>query len=109
MYCPKCLAEYREGFTKCADCDVELLEGKPPENEPAYIDLVTVFETPDPAAFAVAESLLQAAGVDYVVQNEGTENIFPQLGAMQIQVHSEIAQKAHDILKDVDKEPPHDE
>jgi hypothetical protein len=108
MYCPKCLADYREGFTECADCGVALVEGTPPEQEPAYIDLVTVFETPDPAAFAVAESLLQAAEIDYVVQNEGTENIFPQLGAMQIQVYSTVARKAREVLKDVDKEPPHD-
>jgi len=26
MYCPQCKAEYREGFTRCADCDVELVK-----------------------------------------------------------------------------------
>ncbi len=25
MYCPQCKAEYRQGFTRCADCDVELV------------------------------------------------------------------------------------
>jgi hypothetical protein len=25
MICPQCRAEYRQGFTRCADCDVELL------------------------------------------------------------------------------------
>lgn len=25
MFCPNCKAEYREGFTRCADCDVELV------------------------------------------------------------------------------------
>ncbi|RME20548.1 MAG: hypothetical protein D6806_16165 [Deltaproteobacteria bacterium] len=25
-YCPQCLSEYREGFTRCADCDVELVD-----------------------------------------------------------------------------------
>lgn len=28
MICPKCNEEYREGFTKCADCDVDLVEHK---------------------------------------------------------------------------------
>lgn len=109
MYCPKCLVEYREGFTECADCGVALVEGTPPEREPAYVDLVTVLETSNAAAFAVAESLLRAAEIDYIVQNEGTENIFPQLGAMQIQVDSSVAKKAHEILKDVEKDPPHDD
>jgi hypothetical protein len=26
MFCPECKAEYRPGFTRCADCDVELVE-----------------------------------------------------------------------------------
>jgi hypothetical protein len=25
MFCPQCKAEYRQGFTRCADCDVELV------------------------------------------------------------------------------------
>ncbi len=31
MYCPKCQTEYRKGFATCADCDIPLLEGLPPE------------------------------------------------------------------------------
>ncbi len=30
MFCPKCKAEYRQGFTRCADCDVDLVEVLPP-------------------------------------------------------------------------------
>ncbi len=26
MFCPQCKAEYRQGFTRCADCNVELVE-----------------------------------------------------------------------------------
>jgi hypothetical protein len=29
MICPQCKAEYRAGFTVCADCDVELVPGEP--------------------------------------------------------------------------------
>lgn len=110
MYCPKCLVEYREGFTECADCGVALVEGTPPDPKVAYVDLVTVLETNNAAAFAVAESLLRAADIDYVVQNAGASNVFPvtDIGPMQIQVESDLAQKASEILKDVDKEPPHD-
>ncbi|MCC6488368.1 MAG: DUF2007 domain-containing protein [Candidatus Hydrogenedentes bacterium] len=106
MFCPKCRTEYREGFTTCADCGATLVDTLPPEPEPEYVDLVTVLETNEAADFAVAESLLQAAGIDYVVQNEGTENIWPQLGAMQIQVRGEEAAQALEVLKDVDKAPP---
>ncbi len=30
MYCPQCKAEYRQGFTRCTDCDVELVYEPPP-------------------------------------------------------------------------------
>jgi hypothetical protein len=29
MYCPQCKAEYRQGFTRCADCDVALVAELP--------------------------------------------------------------------------------
>lgn len=29
MFCPECKAEYRQGFTHCADCDVELVAQLP--------------------------------------------------------------------------------
>src|SRR3984957_13664244 len=29
MFCPVCKAEYRQGFTRCADCDVELVYEPP--------------------------------------------------------------------------------
>ena len=29
MYCPKCRAEFREGFYRCVKCDADLVEGEP--------------------------------------------------------------------------------
>lgn len=31
MFCPLCKAEYREGFTHCVDCDVDLVNELPPD------------------------------------------------------------------------------
>jgi hypothetical protein len=33
MWCPSCGAEYRQGFTHCPDCDVDLVEEEPDEPE----------------------------------------------------------------------------
>ena len=33
-YCPKCGTEYREGFNKCADCDVSLVDNQPNLKKP---------------------------------------------------------------------------
>jgi hypothetical protein len=35
MYCPQCKAEYRQGFTRCADCEVELVY-EPPQSAPGW-------------------------------------------------------------------------
>jgi hypothetical protein len=37
MFCPACKAEYRPGFTHCADCDVDLVANLP-EAKPESID-----------------------------------------------------------------------
>ena len=31
MWCPECKNEYREGITRCADCDVDLVDELPEE------------------------------------------------------------------------------
>jgi hypothetical protein len=32
MFCPECRYEFRRGFTRCNNCDVDLVETLPPEN-----------------------------------------------------------------------------
>lgn len=35
MFCPECKAEYRPGFTRCSDCDVNLVAELPPADNSA--------------------------------------------------------------------------
>ncbi len=68
MFCPKCRAEYREGFDTCADCQVALVEELAPEPEPQFQDfseLMTVF---DESQIAVIRSLFDDAGLAYYFQ-----------------------------------------
>jgi hypothetical protein len=37
MICPKCGAEYRQGFTQCADCGVDLVAGPPGQALAAFL------------------------------------------------------------------------
>jgi hypothetical protein len=39
MYCPKCRSEYREGFTTCSDCKVELVDELPKEPKEGLKDI----------------------------------------------------------------------
>ena len=45
MFCPECRAEYRPGFTRCSDCDVELVSAIPAQNKRVRPDSATVFLT----------------------------------------------------------------
>jgi len=37
MHCPQCRAEYRAGFIRCSDCDVELVDHLPVD--PPVVDV----------------------------------------------------------------------
>jgi len=75
MICPNCKAEYRPGFTRCADCLVPLVDALPePElgtpkrhkssKEPlGRLELVTVLRAGDAGLAMLAESLLQSADI----------------------------------------------
>jgi len=111
MFCPECGGEYREGFTHCADCDVDLVESLPTLEEMPDTGLVTVLETDDPAELALAESLLQEAGIPFVKRGDYLHNqfVFGALGlgfndvagAVVIQVAEEHAEAADQVLEEI--------
>ena len=70
MFCPSCGTEYREGFTRCSDCDVDLVWEAPLRGEPD-LKLVKVFETKNPALVGVIESLLDSAEIDFLTKIRG--------------------------------------
>lgn len=108
MYCPECGSEYREGFFTCVDCEVPLTEAPPPDQE-VHPDLqfVTVFEGSDPAALALAESLLLEEKIPYFKKSEQVQDLFamgrlisynPVVGPIVIQVPEEHAEAALEML-----------
>ena len=38
MFCPECEGEYREGFTRCADCEVDLVAALPTHVDAKHVD-----------------------------------------------------------------------
>ena len=107
MFCPQCHAEYMPGFTRCADCDVELVEmpavDKPARREPARRepmgDLVTVFSSRDPGLVSIAESLLQSADIRFSVR--GGLVPYPTALSVDLQVLASDADDARRILADL--------
>jgi len=66
MFCPECKAEYRQGFTRCADCDVELVHELPrtaDDDEPTGDPFCSFWRGDDPRIYAEICELLNEAGI----------------------------------------------
>ncbi len=104
LFCPQGGAEYREGFLECSDCHLPLVAGLPPESQPQSqrqpdLELVTVLVTGNPALIAVAKSLLEDSGIEYLTQNEGLHDLFPvDRFRIHIQVRQEDEEEATGLL-----------
>ena len=73
MYCSECKAEYRSGFTECADCKIPLVSELPKsadEAEPEFVDLEEVVSITNKGEIAFVKSLLEAEKIPYVAQGE---------------------------------------
>ena len=127
MYCPQCLTEYRDGFFECADCRVPLAPGPPPEGvdepqpvfggagRPPYngeLELVTVLETEDPFALALAQAALEEVGIEYLVV-AGSDKEVPDAVRLdpqarhhhpyRVQVTVECRGKARELLEPLEQ------
>jgi hypothetical protein len=119
MFCPECGAEYREGYTECADCGVALVDTSPAESDHPEGPFMTVFETADASLLPVVESLLDSADIPYLIQGgETSGGLFPLgsvgggpderlLGAV-IKVPEEYVDTAVALLTEADEVPDYD-
>ena len=75
MICPKCHAEYREGFDRCADCDIPLMSETDSEIDSADAEdstsseLQPVFETQDSSFLSDLVTLIEENKIPYVLQS----------------------------------------
>jgi len=98
MYCPICKTEYREGFTKCADCMVPLVETLPPEKPepiPEYVDLQEIMTSISLGDIEIGRSILNDNQIPCVVEGETAIGM-----PARILVPKDKAKKAKEALKD---------
>ena len=67
MFCPRCKAEYRPGFTRCADCDVDLVDQLPLPAAPSSQPLEVVWSGQDQQECVFWCQALKAAGILFTV------------------------------------------
>jgi len=108
LYCPRCGAEYREGFASCSDCRVALVTEPPEESPPVDVDLECVFESTNPALLAVVKSLLEDAGIDYLSSGDAQFSVLPVL-PVRIEVDHSRAEEARALLEDLESADEPDE
>jgi hypothetical protein len=67
MYCPQCKAEYRQGFTRCADCDVQLVQDLASSSDAAADKdpFCQFWKGEDPRVFAELCAVLEESGIPY--------------------------------------------
>lgn len=102
MFCPECRTEYREGFTICADCNVDLIKALSPEPEPEFVDFKEVLGTYNPADVAFLKSLLDSEGIQYFFKGEIFMYVRPLADPVRLMVRTDQVEEAIELLKNVE-------
>ena len=115
MICPTCRTEYRDGFTRCSDCDGDLIADPGPEGVP-QTRLVKVFETGNAALVPLIESVLADAGIEFMVKGDRLQDLFGWgrfgtnyslvVGTVQFYVVEEDEAEARQVLETLASEAP---
>ncbi len=112
MFCPKCDAEYIPGFTRCSDCDIDLVKSteaasqwrarQPQQQE----DLVCVYRATVRGRLPIAESLLRSADIPFVVLGGHVQQLagVDGYGFAEIHVAAADAADARELLADLDRQ-----
>ncbi len=107
MFCPKCKAEYREGFSRCADCDVDLVPELPPEIEeiPEYVDWIKITSFMNRYEADLAQGLLEANDIEAVTFSDDCGSVDPALTfalGIRLMVKEEDVERAKEVLIDAE-------
>ncbi len=73
------------------------------------IELVNVFDSANPGLLALAKSLLEGAGIEYLAVGENAGAVFsgnPFLGKVRLDVAKDRAEEATALLAELQDEPP---
>ena len=110
MYCQKCKAEYREGFNKCSECQVDLVNELPKEpeqklehsaQESEYIEYVCLLTTFNPADVAIIKSILDGTDIQYFFKDEILANVRPLADPTRLMIDKHQIEDTKELLKDL--------
>jgi len=93
MFCPKCRVEYRRGFTRCADCDVDLVDVLTEEDHSSDEALTTLWECDSESECVDVCEELKSADIRYHV----VEIPHEKTARMGVTWHYQILISKHDL------------
>ena len=110
MYCPECRSEYRPGFIRCNDCDVELVdhlpEPAPAESEHVreseYSDYVSVSDALGSFELQQICAFLKGNGIPAELRADTLQKIYGGQGATEVMVPRQFESEALDLLERAD-------
>lgn len=118
MFCPQCKAEYRPGFDRCSDCDVQLVDHLQVEEPKRAPKDRRTFDadsfTPEPELVVIrtyqrgldadlGKSVLEAAGIQSMIRGDSGRRYYYGYGlalstGIELLVRAEDAEDAEKIL-----------
>ena len=119
MFCPLCKAEYRQGFTRCADCDVELVPALEAETAAeSGGPVVVLWQGEDPVLFGAITAALAEAEIEFYERQGEDEDIsysrpFPvkllSSGSFEVRVFQRDLAAARDVVQELEGMPPEEQ
>lgn len=110
MICPNCETEYRDGFERCADCDVPLVEELAPEVGTA---LMVIYDGANMPIVTRLVDALEDEGIAYVIESGTALDLLdmtdeeaaaagdaPREWRARVSVPASSADRAGDLLRD---------
>jgi hypothetical protein len=103
MFCPQCKVEYRPGFTRCSDCDVDLVTSLDPSISPAKQQgPALAWRGDDPVIFSRVLAALQNAEIpSYQIADHDQLAVQPAIPRPRygIFVRREDASRAEEVVR----------
>ena len=104
-----CREPIHESDDTCPHCGGEQPEspGQPPQPN---LELLPIFRTPDAGLIALAKSLLEGKGIEYMARGDGLQDLLgwgriagfnPAVGPVEFVVRSDDAPRARALLRDL--------
>ena len=99
-YCPECRSEYREGFTTCKECGVDLVASLPPERRPEDEHLVELASFQTTAEAGMLQELLEKNGIASVFHGASDPITAPAAaGSIELLVDEADLPRAEEICR----------